>query len=64
MNTISRIVDAFIADRLAGSYAVSWTLLNEPIIEQDAVELAQRAMEGDGFSADQIRSARYVVRSR
>jgi hypothetical protein len=64
MATILRVVDVFIADRLVRSYPVSWTLLNEPIIEQDAVELAQQAMKVDGFSADQIKAARYVVRLR
>jgi hypothetical protein len=62
MSTISRIVDVFIADRWVAAYPVSWTLLSEPIIEQDAVELARHAMKDDGFSADQIGSARYVVR--
>jgi hypothetical protein len=64
MATILRVVDVFIADRLVRSYPVSWTLLSEPIIEQDAVELAQQAMKGDGFSAGQIAAARYVVRRR
>ena len=64
MATILRVVDVFIADRLVRSYPVSWKLLNEPIIEQDAVELAQQAIKDDGFSADQIASARYVVRCR
>jgi hypothetical protein len=64
MATILRVVDVFIADGLVRSYPVSWTLVSEPIIEQDAVELAQQAMKDDGFSADQIKAARYVVRRR
>jgi hypothetical protein len=64
MATILRVVDVFIADRLVRSYPARWTLLNEPIIEQDAVELAQQVMKADGFSADQIAAARYMVRRR
>jgi hypothetical protein len=64
MTTISRIVDVFIADRWVASYPVAWTLVNEPIIEQDAIELAKLLMEDDGFSDDQITSASYVVRNR
>jgi hypothetical protein len=64
MRTILRIVDAFIADRLVGSYSVSWRLEDDPIIEQDAIELARQAMRQDGFSPEQIEVARFVVRRR
>lgn len=62
MSSIHRIVDAYIDGKLAGSYPVSWTLLNQPAIDADAVELAQQAMEEDGFTPEQIKTARYVVR--
>ena len=64
MRAILRIVDAFISDRLVGTYPVSWTLQDNPIIEQDAVELAREAMKRDGFSDEQIGVARFVVRRR
>jgi hypothetical protein len=43
--------------------AYSWTLFSEPIIERDAVELSQQELN-DGFSADQINVARFIVRRR
>ena len=64
MRTVLRVVDAFIADRLVGSYPVSWKLQDDPIREQDAIELARQAMKLDGFSSEQIEDARFVVRRR
>jgi hypothetical protein len=64
MRRISRVVDAFVSDKLVGSYSVGWTLENDPIIEQDAVEVARQAMKKDGFSDDQIEVASFVVRRR
>ena len=63
MSSIRRTVDAYINGRLVGSYPVSWTILNQPAINDDAVELAQLAMKEDGPTEEQIRSARYVVRT-
>jgi len=37
-------------------------MLNDAARDNDAIELAKEAMKEDGYTAQQIASARYVVR--
>lgn len=58
----TKIVDVFLNDVLLRSYALDWTIIQTPLFEQDFIDRARQRMKSDGYTAEQIAAARFVVR--
>ena len=58
----AKIVDVFLKDVLLRSYILGWDITHAPLFEQDFIDRARRRMSEDGYTAEQIAAARFVVR--
>lgn len=58
----ARIVDVFLKDAFLRSYTLQWDITRAPMFEQDFVDRARARMQADGYTAEQIAAARFVVR--
>ena len=58
----TKIVDVFLKDVFLRSYTLDWDVTHAPLFEQDFIDRARRRMSEDGYSAEQIAAARFVVR--
>lgn len=57
-----KIVDVFLKDVLVGSYTLDWAIVHTPLFDQDFIDRARERMKADGYTAQQIAEARFVVR--
>lgn len=55
-------IDVFLRDEYVRSYSIALGFVNAPIFEQDYVDRARAQMQADGWSAAEVRQARFVVR--
>lgn len=60
----TRRVDVFIQDEYVRSYTIVLGFVNAPIFNQDYVDRAREQMRSDGWSAEEVQLARFVVRDR
>jgi hypothetical protein len=58
----ARIVDVFLKDVLVRSYALDWDIVHTPLFDQDFIDRARERLKADGYTAQQIAEARFVVR--
>jgi hypothetical protein len=58
----TRRVDVFLQDEYVRSYTIVLGFVNAPLFEQDYVDRARAQMQADGWSAEEVRQARFVVR--
>lgn len=58
----AKIVDVFLEDALLRSYTLDWDLTHAPLFEQDFIDRARAQMLADGYTAEQIVTARFIVR--
>lgn len=58
----ARIVDVFLKDVLVRSYTLDWDIVHAPLFDQDFIDRARHRMTADGYTAQQIAEARFVVR--
>ena len=57
-------IDVFIQDEYVRSYSIVLGFVNAPIFDQDYVDRARTQMQADGWSAEEVQLARFVVRDR
>lgn len=55
-------VDVFIQDEYVRSYTIVLGFVNSPIFDQDYIDRAREQMRGDGWSAEEVQVARFVIR--
>lgn len=55
-------IDVFLRDEYLRSYSIVLGFVNAPIFEQDYVDRARAQMRSDGWSAEEVELARFVVR--
>ena len=58
----TKLIDVFLRDEYLRSYSVVLGFVNAPIFDQDYVDRARIQMQADGWSADEVQQARFVVR--
>ncbi len=58
----AKIVDVFLKDVLLRSYTFDWDVTHAPLFEQDFIDRARTQMQADGYTTDQIATARFIVR--
>ena len=58
----AKIVDVFLKDVLLCSCTLDWDITHAPLFEQDFIDRARQQMRADGYTAEQIAEARFVVR--
>ena len=58
----TKIVDVFLKDVLLRSYTLDWDVTHAPLFEQDFIDRARLQMQADGYAAEQIAAARFIVR--
>jgi hypothetical protein len=58
----TKIVDVFLKDVLLRSYTLDWDVTHAPLFEQDFIDRARLQMQADGYPAEQIAAARFIVR--
>lgn len=58
-----KIVDVFLKDVLLRSYILDWDITHAPLFEQDFIDRTRAWMQADGYPADQIATARFIVRN-
>ncbi len=58
----TKLIDVFLRDEYLRSYSVVLGFVNAPIFDQDYVDRARLQMQADGWSADEVQQARFVVR--
>jgi hypothetical protein len=58
----TKIVDVFLKDVLLRSYTLDWDFTHAPLFEQDFIDRARLQMQADGYPAEQISAARFIVR--
>jgi hypothetical protein len=56
----TKLIDVFLRDEYLRSYTIALGFVHAPIFEQDYVDRAR--MQADGWSAEEVRQARFVVR--
>ena len=57
-------IDVFILDEYVRSYSIVLGFVNAPIFDQDYVDRARAQMQADGWSAEEVQLARFVVRDK
>jgi hypothetical protein len=57
-------IDVFIQDEYVRSYSIVLGFVNAPIFDQDYVDRARAQMQADGWSAEEVQLARFVVRDK
>lgn len=57
-------IDVFIQDEYVRSYSIVLGFVNAPIFDQDYIDRARAQMQADGWSAEEVQLARFVVRDR
>ena len=60
---MTKVVDVFLKDRLVASYPVTFAMLNDRASEQDLIDLAKDAMCEDMYTAEDVASAKFEVRT-
>lgn len=55
-------IDVFIQDEYVRSYSIVLGFVNAPIFDQDYIDRARAQMQADGWSAEEVQLARFVVR--
>lgn len=55
-------IDVFLRDEYLRSYSIALGFVNAPIFDQDYVDRARAQMQADGWSPEEVRQARFVVR--
>jgi hypothetical protein len=55
-------IDVFIQDEYVRSYSIALGFVNAPIFDHDYVDRARIQMQADGWSADEVQLARFVIR--
>ncbi len=55
-------IDVFIRDEYVRSYSIVLGSVNAPLFDQDYVDRARAQMRRDGWAADEVEVARFVVR--
>ncbi len=58
----TKLIDVFLRDEYLRSYTIALGFVHAPIFEQDYVDRARIQMQADGWSADEVQQARFVVR--
>jgi hypothetical protein len=58
----TKIVDVFLKDVLLRSYTLDWDVTYAPLFEQDFIDRTRLQMQADGYPAEQIAAARFIVR--
>ncbi len=58
----TKLIDVFLRDEYLRSYSIALGFVHAPIFEQDYVDRAHAQMQADGWSADEVQQARFVVR--
>ena len=58
----TKLIDVFLRDEFLRSYSIVLGFVNAPIFEQDYVDRARARMQADGWSEEEVRQARFVVR--
>jgi hypothetical protein len=57
-----KVVDVFLRDKFVASYPVVLDFLNVAISDQDFIGLARDSMREDGYTAEDIAEAKFIVR--
>lgn len=57
-------IDVFIQDEYVRSYSIVLGFVNAPIFDQDYIDRARAQMQADGWSAEEVQLARFVVRDK
>ena len=55
-------IDVFLQDEYVRSYSIVLGFVNAPIFDQDYIDRARAQMQADGWSAEEVQLARFVVR--
>jgi len=58
----TKLIDVFLRDEYLRSYSIALGFVHAPIFEQDYVDRARARMLTDGWSEEEVRQARFVVR--
>jgi hypothetical protein len=58
----TKLIDVFLRDEYLRSYSIALGFVHAPIFDQDYVDRARIQMQADGWSADEVQQARFVVR--
>ena len=58
----TKLIDVFLRDEYLRSYSIALGFVHAPIFDQDYVDRARLQMQADGWSADEVQQARFVVR--
>lgn len=58
----TKLIDVFLRDEYLRSYTIALGFVHAPIFAQDYIDRARARMQSDGWSADEVRQARFVVR--
>tara|TARA_B100001105_G_C22189394_1_gene356302 strand:- start:101 stop:292 length:192 start_codon:yes stop_codon:yes gene_type:complete len=58
----TKLIDVFLRDEFLRSYSIVLGFVNAPIFDQDYVDRARAQMQADGWSAEEVRQARFVIR--
>jgi len=58
----TKLIDVFLRDEYLRSYSIALGFVHAPIFDQDYVDRARAQMQADGWSADEVQQARFVVR--
>ncbi|HQS19426.1 hypothetical protein [Reyranella sp.] len=58
----TKLIDVFLRDEYLRSYSIVLGFVNAPIFEQDYVDRARAQMQADGWSAEEVQQARFVIR--
>ena len=58
----TKLIDVFLRDEYLRSYSIVLGFVHAPIFDQDYIDRARAKMLADGWSADEVQQARFVVR--
>ncbi len=58
----TKLIDVFLRDEYLRSYSIALGFVHAPIFDQDYIDRARARMQADGWSAEEVRQARFVVR--
>ena len=58
----TKLIDVFLRDEFLRSYSIVLGFVHAPIFDQDYVDRARVRMQADGWSPEEVRQARFVVR--
>lgn len=58
----TKLIDVFLRDEYLRSYSIVLGFVHAPIFDQDYIDRARAQMQADGWSAEEVRQARFVIR--